>query len=110
MERGKRSRQYSISFIGVVALVPIGLALGAWSAQDQTLALASSQPTSQPDHIEKAISMAIRAVGKRNRPLNSVAIDAGVQMAATPDKTRAATGRAILRELRSAKVRNRLKP
>jgi hypothetical protein len=42
VERGKRSRQYSISFIGVVALVTIGLALVAWSAQDQTLALASA--------------------------------------------------------------------
>lgn len=41
MERGKRSRQYSISFIGVVALVTIGLALVAWSAQDQALALAA---------------------------------------------------------------------
>jgi hypothetical protein len=41
VERGKRSRQYSISFIGGVALVTIGLALVAWSAQDQALALAA---------------------------------------------------------------------
>ena len=42
MERSQRSRQYSISFIGVVALVTIGLALVAWSAQDQALALGSA--------------------------------------------------------------------
>lgn len=42
MERGTKSRQYSITFIGAVALVSIGLALVAWSARDQALAMASA--------------------------------------------------------------------
>ena len=42
MERGTKSRQYSITFIGAVALAAIGLALVAWSGRDQALAMASA--------------------------------------------------------------------
>lgn len=42
MERRETGRQYSVSFIGAVALVTIGMALVAWLIRDQALALASA--------------------------------------------------------------------
>jgi len=64
---------------------------------------------SDPRHfVKKAVNMALRAVGKRNRALNEAAIEAAARLAAAPDATAAWVGRDALRELTSGSVRRRL--
>ncbi len=73
-----------------------GLSLIEWAAGDDR------------DYVKKAISMALRAVGKRNWTLNAAAIETARRLAQAEDKTRSWIGRGALRELEGEKVRARL--
>jgi len=67
----------------------------------------AAEPDPRP-LVRKAADMALRAVGRRNRLLNAEAIAVARRMAAAPDAARAWVGRTALRELESAKARDRL--
>lgn len=70
--------------------------------------IAAFEPDDRP-LVTKAVDMALRAIGKRNRNLNAAAIKTAAELAADADKTRAWIGRHALKELQSSKVRSRLK-
>jgi 3-methyladenine DNA glycosylase AlkD len=57
--------------------------------------------------VKKAVNMALRGVGKRNRGLNAAAVEVAHQLASEKAKDRAWIGRHALRELTSEKVRKR---
>ena len=64
---------------------------------------------SDPRHfVKKAVNMALRAVGKRNRALNEAAIAVATRLSGSPDATAAWVGRDALRELTSPSVQRRL--
>lgn len=68
--------------------------------------------TSEPDErplVNKAIDMALRAVGKRNAALNQAAIDTARMLASRRNKPQSWIGRHALRELESEKVQARLR-
>ena len=72
------------------------------------LALIEAAPPDPRIYVRKAMDMALRAVGKRNRALNAAAINTAQRMAASADKTRSWIGRHALRELESDGVQARL--
>jgi 3-methyladenine DNA glycosylase AlkD len=55
------------------------------------------------------VNMALRAVGKRNRALNSAAVEVARRLAGSEDATARWVGKDALRELTSPGVTNRLK-
>ena len=60
--------------------------------------------------VKKAVNMALRAVGKRNRALNAAAVEVARRLTDSPDPTAQWIGRDALRELTSPAVMKRLKP
>lgn len=58
--------------------------------------------------VKKAVDMALRAIGKRNRALNAAAIELAMQLKTSSDVTARWIGNHTLRELRSTKVQTRL--
>lgn len=74
---------------------------------DRLALLERAEPDGRP-LVKKAMNMALRATGKRNRALNRAAVGVAERLAADPDPHRAWIGRHALRELRSAKVQARL--
>jgi 3-methyladenine DNA glycosylase AlkD len=59
--------------------------------------------------VKKAVNMALRAVGKRNRALNAAAVDVARRLAGSEDATARWVGRDALRELTSPALKKRLK-
>ncbi|MGZ8709315.1 MAG: hypothetical protein ACXW28_03730, partial [Thermoanaerobaculia bacterium] len=58
--------------------------------------------------VKKAVNMALRAIGKRNRALNAAANDMARRLASSDDPTARWNGKDALRELVSAGVARRL--
>ena len=65
--------------------------------------------TDQRNFVKKAVNMALRAVGKRNRALNVAATAVASELARSADATAKWIGKDALRELTSATVMARLK-
>jgi len=73
------------------------------------LALIEREATDQRNFVKKAVNMALRAVGKRNRALNAAAVNVARRLADSPDATAQWIGKDALRELTSGGVAKRLK-
>jgi 3-methyladenine DNA glycosylase AlkD len=58
--------------------------------------------------VKKAVNMALRAIGKRTRPLHAAAVKLSKHLAASPDATARWIGKDALRELTSPAVTRRL--
>ncbi len=88
------------------------LALHDRSASDgaffECLEIIERGATDERNFVKKAVDMALRAVGKRNRVLNAAAIETSRRLAGSDDRTAAWIGRHALRELDSAKVQTRV--
>lgn len=74
----------------------------------QGLALIEREAGDDRNFVKKAINMALRAVGKRNRVLHAAAVDVARRLAASEDAAAKWVGRDALRELTSAGVTKRL--
>ncbi len=60
------------------------------------------------DHVKKAVDMALRAVGKRNRALHAAVLELAQSLCGKSAKSALWIGRKVQKELTSAKVRERL--
>ncbi|MBX9450391.1 MAG: DNA alkylation repair protein [Mesorhizobium sp.] len=58
--------------------------------------------------VRKAVSWALRSIGKRSASLNAAALDLSRELAASEDKTRRWIGKDAVRDLASEKTRQRL--
>jgi 3-methyladenine DNA glycosylase AlkD len=72
------------------------------------LAFIEDASTDERNFVKKAVNMALRAIGKRNRSLNAAAVTVARRLAASPDPTARWIGRDALRELTSPAVTQRL--
>ena len=59
-------------------------------------------------YVKKSVDMALRAIGKRNRPLNDAAREVAARLATDPARAPGWVGRHALRELESERVQARL--
>jgi 3-methyladenine DNA glycosylase AlkD len=75
----------------------------------QGLALIEQAADDPRNFVKKAVNMALRAIGKRNRGLNTAAVAVARRLADSQDATARWVGRDALRELKSPAVINRLK-
>ncbi|HWM89447.1 MAG TPA: DNA alkylation repair protein [Thermoanaerobaculia bacterium] len=75
----------------------------------QGLALIEREAGDERNFVKKAINMALRAIGKRNRALNSAALVVARRLASSEDATARWVGKDALRELTSPGVTKRLK-
>ena len=73
------------------------------------LALIEREAGDERNFVKKAVNMALRAVGKRNRALHSAAVEVARRLAASEDATARWVGGDALRELTSAGVTKRLR-
>lgn len=67
------------------------------------------EATDERNYVRKAVNWALRQIGKRNRHLNTLAIQTAQQMAQLPGKTPRWNAADALRELTEPKTQNRLK-
>lgn len=74
----------------------------------QGLALIEREAVDERNFVKKAVNMALRAVGKRNRALNAAAVEVARRLAVSENPTAAWIGKNALRELSSAGVARRL--
>jgi 3-methyladenine DNA glycosylase AlkD len=74
------------------------------------LELIEREAEDERNFVKKAVNMALRAVGKRNRALNAAAVDVATRLAASKDATARWIGKDALRELTSPGVKKRLQP
>jgi 3-methyladenine DNA glycosylase AlkD len=72
------------------------------------LALIEGASTDERNFVKKAVNMALRAIGKRNRSLNAAAVTVARRLAASPHPTARWVGKDALRELTSPAVTQRL--
>lgn len=72
------------------------------------LALVEREAGDHRHFVKKAVNMALRAVGKRNRALNAAAVAAARRLAGSSDTTASWIGKDALRELTSPGLRKRL--
>ena len=75
----------------------------------QGLALIEREASDERNFVKKAVNMALRAVGKRNRALNTAAVAVARRLADSNDATAKWVGSDALRELTSSVVTKRLK-
>ena len=75
----------------------------------QGLALIEREAGDERNFVKKAVNMALRAIGKRNRALNAAAVAVARRLADSKDATAKWVGRDALRELTSPSVARRLK-
>ena len=75
----------------------------------QGLALIEREAGDERNFVRKATNMALRAIGKRNRALNSAAVTVARRLASSKDPTAKWVGTDALRELTSPAVTRRLK-
>lgn len=73
------------------------------------LALIEREASDERHFVKKAVNMALRAIGKRNRALNAAAVSVARRLAASCDATARWVGKDALRELTSPAVLKRLK-
>ena len=73
------------------------------------LALIERAATDPRNFVKKAVNMALRAIGKRNRELNSAALGLARRLSDSDDPTARWVGRDAARELTSPSVMRRLK-
>ena len=73
------------------------------------LALIEREAGDERNFVKKAINMALRAIGKRNRALNAAAIDVARRLAGSENASARWVGKDALRELTSPGVGKRLK-
>jgi 3-methyladenine DNA glycosylase AlkD len=72
------------------------------------LAIVELSATDERHFVKKSVNMALRAIGKRNRPLNRSAVTLARRLAATSNDTARWIGKDALRELDSSSVKRRL--
>ena len=75
----------------------------------QGLALIEREAGDECNFVKKAVNMALRVVGKRNRALNAAAVEVARRLASSQDATARWVGKDALRELASPGVTKRLK-
>jgi 3-methyladenine DNA glycosylase AlkD len=75
----------------------------------QGLVLIERESGDERNFVKKATNMALRAIGKRNRPLNSAAVLVARRLANSEDATARWVGSDALRELTSPALTRRLK-
>jgi len=89
-----------------------GLSFHDKEADDERFveALAWIEQGAQDDrlYVKKSVDMALRAIGKRSRTLNTVARNVAARLAADPARAPSWVGRHALRELESVRVQERL--
>jgi 3-methyladenine DNA glycosylase AlkD len=73
------------------------------------LALIEKAATDERNFVKKAVNMALRAIGKRNKALNAAAAEVAARLAESPDETARWVGKHALREISSAAVKRRLR-
>ena len=73
------------------------------------LALIEGAAGDERNFVKKAVNMALRAIGKRNRVLNTAAVAVAQRLANSKDPTERWVGKDALRELTSPAVTRRLK-
>lgn len=73
------------------------------------LALIEREAGDERNFVKKATNMALRAIGKRNRALNSAAVEVARRLANSQDSSARWVGKDALRELTSPGVARRLK-
>ena len=73
------------------------------------LALIEREAGDERNFVKKAVNMALRAIGKRNRALNAAAVAVARRLADSKDATAKWVGKDALRELTSPAVTKRLK-
>jgi 3-methyladenine DNA glycosylase AlkD len=73
------------------------------------LNLIEREASDERNFVKKAVNMALRATGKRNRSLNAAAVATARRLAGSKDATAKWVGTDALRELTSAAVMKRLK-
>ncbi len=74
----------------------------------QGLALIEQAATDERNFVKKAVSMALRATGKRNANLHAAAVAVAKRLSASANPTARWVGKDALRELTSASVKRRL--
>ncbi|MBC7855860.1 MAG: DNA alkylation repair protein [Pirellulaceae bacterium] len=74
----------------------------------QGLTLIERAATDERNFVKKAVNMALRAIGKRNKALHAAAVATAERLAASSDPTAKWVGRDALRELASGSVTRRL--
>jgi 3-methyladenine DNA glycosylase AlkD len=67
----------------------------------QGLALIEREAGDERNFVKKAVNMALRAVGKRNRALHAAAVEVAQRLAGSADATARWVGKDALRELAS---------
>ncbi len=72
------------------------------------LALIEREARDERHFVKKAVNMALRAIGKRNRALNAAALKTAKKLAASDDPSARWIGKDALRELTSASVTRRV--
>ena len=72
------------------------------------LTLIEREASDDRNFVKKAVNMALRAIGKRNRALNAAATEVARRLAASANATAKWVGKDALRELTSASVAKRL--
>lgn len=72
------------------------------------LSLIEHAANDERNFVKKAVNMALRAIGKRNRALNTAAATVARRLADSPDATARWVGKDALKELTSASVIGRL--
>ena len=75
----------------------------------QGLALIEREADDERNFVKKAVNVALRAIGKRNRALNAAAVVLARHLAHSEDPTAKCVGKDALRELMSSGVTKRLK-
>ena len=73
------------------------------------LALIERESVDGRNFVKKAVNMALRAIGKRNRALNAAAVEVARRLADAQDATARWVGKDALRELMSPGVKKRIK-
>ena len=74
----------------------------------RSLRLIEEAATDHRNFVKKAVSWALRSVGRRNRALHTPAVDVARRLAASDESAARWVGKDALRELTSAAVRKRL--
>ena len=72
------------------------------------LALIEREAGDERNFVKKAVNMALRAIGKRNRALNAAAVVVARRLADSKDATAKWVGKDALRELASPAMAKRL--
>jgi 3-methyladenine DNA glycosylase AlkD len=76
----------------------------------RSLRLIENAATDERNFVKKAVSWAVRSVGRRNKDLNAASVAVATRLAESPDRASRWVGKDALRELASAAVQRRLKP